>query len=217
MVLVGNPITTNDVVADPRHLQLKPMDVSTMLLSSYTMEQMGKYDYEATKRINAIKEEYGKGVSSLIRIYNASGRTLKFQQQGPNWSGHMWKYPFDEGIRNGEWSVILHVKTSGAMRGSVSCFVYTVEDEGLDVFCGWSNPWDRNLYSNQVYTEVRDSGHWPSGKSWNDMYYRVIKGGESSKSEWPGKTASMLCTAHTGNVSFPQVNFIISGETMEKN
>ena len=68
MVLVGSAITANDVVADPRYSHLKPSDVSTKLLSQYTMEQKVKYDVDALKMINSIKEEYGTGVSSLIRI-----------------------------------------------------------------------------------------------------------------------------------------------------
>lgn len=84
MVLVGNEVTKNDVVADPRYSHLKPEDVTTKLLSSFTIEQEVKYDTDALKIINGIKEEYGTGVSSLIRIYNASGRALSFSKQGPN-------------------------------------------------------------------------------------------------------------------------------------
>jgi len=124
----------------------------------------------------------------------------------------MWKYPFDDTILNGQWSVILHVKTSGAARGSVSCFVYTIEDEGDDTFCGWSNPWDRNLYSNKVYTKVRENGHWPNKESWDDMYRSVAESGMNSKSTWNGKTATMACSAHTGDATYPQINFTVSAE-----
>lgn len=124
----------------------------------------------------------------------------------------MWKYPFDDTILNGQWSVVLHVHTSGAARGSVSCFVYTIEHEGDDVFCGWSNPWDRNLYSNKVYTEVRENGHWPGEGSWNYMKHLVNKSGKDSKSTWNGRTASMACSAHTGDDTSPQINFTVSAE-----
>ena len=161
MVIVGNIVTKEDVVLDPRYSKLKPDQVTTKLLSEFTQQQQTKFDFEATKTINGIKEEYGTGVSTLLRIYNTSGRTLRFQKQGPNWSGHMWKYPFDETIGNGQWSVALHVKTSGAARGSVSSVVYRVEDEGDDIFMGWSSPFDHNIYDNQVYVEVKNDNHWP--------------------------------------------------------
>lgn len=214
MVLVGNAITANDVVADPRYSHLKPDQVTTQLLSQYTQEQQQKYDFDALQKINSIKEEYGNGVSSLIRIYNASGRSLRFQQQGPNWSGHMWKYPFDETIMNGQWSVVLHVHTSGAARGSVSCFVYNVESEGDDVFNGWSTPWDRNLYTNCVYTEVRGKDHWPYAGSWDHMYELVSDGGERSTSTWNGQSAKIKSTITTGNASSPVINIIITAEQM---
>ena len=88
MPLVGNEITANDVAADPDE-NIKLQDVTTKILGEYTLKQKVKYDLEATKVINGIKEEYGHGVSSLIRIYNASGCTLTYSKQGPDWHGHM--------------------------------------------------------------------------------------------------------------------------------
>lgn len=79
-MLVGNSITANDVVADPRYSHLKLDEVTTKILSSYTAEQKVKYELDALKLVNSFKEEYGNGVSSLIRIYNASGQTLSFSK-----------------------------------------------------------------------------------------------------------------------------------------
>lgn len=214
MVLVGSAITPNDVVADPRYCHLKPEQVTTKLLSSYTLEQKVKYEFKATEIMNGIKDEWGNGTCGLIRIYNASGHTLTFQEQGPNWSGHVWKYPFDNVILNGQWSVVLHVKTTGIPRGSVSCFVYTIEDEGADVFCGWSvpNTWYSFFYSNTAYTWIQGNGCWPANQSWDHMYDLVSNSGMKSYSTWNGKTATVMCSAQTGDVSSPMINFTLTAK-----
>ncbi len=204
MVLVGNVITPNDVVADPRYSHLKPEQVTRELLSQYTREEQVRYDFDALKRINSIKEEYGTGVSALVRIYNASGKTLTFETQGPNWHGHMFKYPPDYTILNGQWSVFLHVKTAGAATGSESSVVYTVDDVNQDVFMGWGVPWNQSEWSSKVYTEVNDRNHWPSVTSWDSMYTKINASKKSSVSFFNGTN----CSASIGDDTSPVVNYL---------
>lgn len=218
MPLVGKAITAHEVVADPRNMRdkLELKDVTTKKLSEFTMEQKERHDLEATKLVNSFKSEYGTGVSALIRIYNASGHTLKFLTQGPDWSGHMWKYTFDDTIQNGQWSVVLHVKTAWASKGSNSCFVYKIvnEDNPCDVFCGWSLPWDVSQYlqanSNQVITFLRQSGtEWPT---WDEVYYKICDSGKSCSCKLERKGVTMKCEAIVGDNTSPIVNYIISAQ-----
>ena len=88
---------------------------------------------------------------------------------GYDWHGHMFHYPPDSSIKNGQWSVFLHVKTGGTATGSESCVIYNIQDEGDDVFMGWSVPWNQDSLTNSIYTEVREGGHWPGAGSWDLM------------------------------------------------
>lgn len=206
MVLVGNAVTANDVVADPRYSHLKPDQVSTKLLSEYTMELKVKDDFEATKKINSIKEEYKSGVSGLVRIYNASGRTLAFSQLGIDWHGHMYKYPPDDIILNGQWSVFLHVKTAIAPRGSEACVIYSIKEEYCDIFLGWVIPLVQVRTSPTVYTEVNRNGYWSNKEDWDDMKDKTVGSSQHHHNAY----LSFKSEANIGNCSSPLVNFIIS-------
>ena len=162
MTILGAAITTIDVVADPRYSHYSLHQVPRTILSSYTFEQKGKYDEDS---LNTMKKEFRLDVSSLVRIYNASGRTLHLTNPGYDWHSHIFHYPSDSSIENGQWSVFLHVKTSGAATGSESCVIYNIQDEGDDVFMGWSVPWNQSSLTNNIYTEVRESGHWSGAGS----------------------------------------------------
>ena len=210
MVLVGNIITANDVVADPRYSDLKPSDVTTKILSQYTLEQKVKYDDDALKLINSIKEEQGKGVSCLVRIYNASGRALNFSQQGPNWHGHMFKYPPDDTIGNGQWSVFLHAKRDAAATGSQSCVIYAIDQEGLDALLGWYVPWNQLALSPAILAEVKASGTWPNQESWNTMEKKISDSSQHNSNSTAGKTATFKSEASIGDYTSPQANYTLS-------
>ena len=210
MTIVGNSITAADVVADPRYSHLKADEVSTKVLSSYTLEQQGSHQTDALKLVNTMKEEFGNGVSCLVCIYNASGRNLSLSGQREDWHGHMFRYPPDTNIANGQWSVFLHVKTSGAATGSEACIIYNISDEGDDVFMGWSVPWNQSSWSNSVYTEVREAGHWPAQANFDYMQNLLEKSAMISESTWGGKTASFKSAAIIADDTSPQVTFTLS-------
>ena len=210
MTILGAAITATDVVADPRYSHYNPNQVPRTVLSSYTLEQKGKYDEDSLKLVNTMKEEFGLGVSSLVRIYNASGRTLYLTNPGYDWHGHMFRYPPDSSIENGQWSVFLHVKTSGAATGSESCVIYNIQDEGDDVFMGWSVPWNQSSWTNTIYTEIREGGHWPGAGSWDLMQRLLEKSSKFSDSTWKGNTASFKCVATIADDTSPQVIFTVT-------
>ena len=153
-----------------------------------------------------------ESAASFAYSYNASGCTLSFSKQGPNWHGHMYKYPPDTSILNGQWSVFLHVKTAGAAAGSQSCVIYSIEEEGADVFLGWMVPWNQSSWSCTVYADVNKKGHWPDDGSWKNMEKKVNDSSKRCTNSYGGKTARLSSDASIGDDTSPQVNYVISAE-----
>jgi hypothetical protein len=157
---------------------------------------------EALQKVNAMKEEYGNGVSSLIRIYNASGEPLVLCSS-PDWHGHIGKYPIDGIIQNGQWCVFLHVKTSGTATGSSGAVVYNASQAKQDVFFSWGMPFSGD---NSVYCESREPNHWPpNGKIWDLMYKLTNNASSHTTDTWGNHRVSAAC----GQSSSPVVDFVI--------
>ena len=220
MPLVGQAITANEVVADPRNMRdkLELKDVTTKKLSEFTMEQKERYDLQAMKLVNSFKDEYGTGVSALIRIYNASGHTLKFFTTRARLVGtyvevSVSTIPF----KNGQWSVVLHVKNCLGIKRIkfvLSSTRLTTRIILVMFFCGWSAPWDVSQYlqanSNQVLTFLRQSGtEWPT---WDEVYYNICKSGKSCSCKLERKGVTMKCEAIIGDNTSPIVNYVISAQ-----
>lgn len=122
----------------------------------------------------------------------------------------MYKYPPDGTILNGQWSVFLHVKTAGAATGSESCVIYTVDQEGQDVFLGWMVPWNQSSYSTTVYTEVKASGQWPGRESWDSMVSKIDGSSKTSTATNQGTTAIFKTFGSIGDDTSPLVNYVVS-------
>ena len=210
MVVIGNAVTASHLVADPGYSQLdiRTEQVTTKQLSEFTLKQKSKEDFNALGKVNDIKREYGIGTSSLVRIYNASGHTLSFRRQGPDWYGHMYKYPADSEILNGQWSVFLHVKDFLKPNGSESCVVYTIQED-VDIFMGWMVPLHQSIWIPTVHVEMNASGHW-NEKSWDYMYLKINKSDSHSSGTYQGRTAAFKSTASIGNDFSPQVNYVVA-------
>ena len=207
MVVIGTTITVDDVIADPRYKDLKPSQVTTKILSVYTMEQRVKYETEALRTVNAIKEEFGNRESTLVRIYNGSGRTLIFSKQH-DWHGHLFKYPTDHIILNGQWSVFLHVSPMWPIpHGDMSCNIYSIQHENLDVFMGWDDPL---AGSNSVYTEISTTDWWPDTDDWDTMDSRIDDSGKNSDSRQQGESALFYSDATIGDSTSPLADFNVS-------
>lgn len=173
-MIIGSAITEDIVRQDPRYVNKKTITLSD--ISAYTLEQQSVNSTDALQKVNAMKEEYGDGISALVRIYNASGEALSLIVTN-DWHGHIWKYPIDQTIQNGQWSVFLHVHHEWAPTGASGAAVYRASQAGQDIFLGWESPYSGN---NSVYVESRETGHWPSGASWSDMYQKIDDAGSSS-------------------------------------
>ncbi|AGZ32298.1 hypothetical protein [Burkholderia pseudomallei] len=206
-MIIGSVITEDIVRQDPRYVNKKTITLSD--ISAYALEQQSVNSTEALKKVNAMKEEYGNGISALVRIYNASGEAVSLAETN-DWHGHIWKYPVDTIIENGQWSVFLYVHASSAAVGVCSAVVYRAAQAEQDIFLGWESPYIGN---NSVYVESRETNHWPNVGSWNYMEHKINDdAGSSSSSKW----GVIKVTGQIGQSSSPVVDFVITHPREER-
>lgn len=198
-MLVGMAITDDIVRQDPRYVS---GEVTLSAISAYTLEQQTKYSGDALKTVNGMKEEYGDAISALVRIYNASGETLSLNKSY-DWHGHIWKYPMDQTIQNGQWSVFLHVHTSGGFAGASGAAIYRASQAKRDIFLGWESPY---IGLNSVYVKSQEFDNWPDKDSWADMYEKIEKA-----EAYSADTSEVFnINGIAGQNSSPVVDFIIT-------
>lgn len=162
-MILGSAITSSTLAADPRY---QTAEATPALLSNYAFEQRSASDFEVVKVINGMKDEYGNGASTLVRIFNATGERL-FYQSDFHVRGNSWKYPFDAIIENGQWSLVLIVHT-GKFEGVAGGVVYRTESGPVDVFCGWDVPYFDGSFSghkNTVHCEIQVPDYWAPKES----------------------------------------------------
>lgn len=155
-MLLGSAVTKAVLQTDPRY---QKGEITLDMLSNYALEQRAATDSDVMKVLNGVKDEYGSGASTLIRIFNASGERL-FLREDFHLRGNTWKYPFDMIIENGQWLVALVVK-NGTMEGVAGGVVY--HSATADMFFGWDVPYvDATLrgHKNTVYSEIRHLKNW---------------------------------------------------------
>lgn len=199
-MIIGMSITEDIIRQDPRYVKKDKIELSD--ISTYTIERKFIKDAEALQKVNATKAEYGNGVSALVRIYNACGESISLIDQH-DWHGHIWKYPYDQLIQNGQWSVFLHVHSGGAMVGACGAVVYRASKANQDIFLGWESPYSG---SNCVYVESRETGHWPGQGSWSYMQKQIEKAGTTKSEKWNKLEVNGLI----GQSSSPVVDFVIT-------
>jgi hypothetical protein len=78
---------------------------------------------QAANSVQAMKNLYGNGVSTLVTIANGTGGPMTIRDSGDS-SGHIWKYPYPPQIEAGQIGCFLHVHTSGTAGGSVGAVQY---------------------------------------------------------------------------------------------
>ncbi len=181
-MLLGSAVTPSLLRTDPRY---EKDDITSKMLSSYALEQRSATDAEVMKVINGMKDEYGVGASTLIRIFNASGERL-FLRGDFHVRGNSWKYPFDTIIENGQWSLALVVHT-GSMEGVAGGVVYHTAT--ADLFCGWDVPYfDGSIrgHKNTVYGEIRKPQYWDQQAQRDEVHKRTNKAAASCKASGPG-------------------------------
>lgn len=138
----GNPITNATLEAMPEYIG-KVITRTDRAHVAVNMKNSESKDVNARTFVENLKERYGDGVSTLCMVYNATGDPLKFVGNH-DWSGHIGESPFPTEIANGQWGAYLHVKTSGAARGSVAAAVYRGKNNAgsdCDWMLAWSTPW----------------------------------------------------------------------------
>ncbi len=152
-MIIGSPITEDIVRQDPRYVNAKTLTLSQ--ISAYTLEQQSVNSTAALTAIDNIKTNYGDGISALIRIYHASGEALSLVVTH-DWLGHIWEYPVDTTIQNGQWSVFLHVHPEWSTMGAVGAVVFRASQANQDIFLGWESPY---IGTNSIYVESRETDH----------------------------------------------------------
>ncbi|GLT95606.1 hypothetical protein SLE2022_132790 [Rubroshorea leprosula] len=116
---------------------------------------------QANAYVEALRRQWGDGVSTLGLIYNATGDTIKFTST-KDWSGNIGPAPYPSEIANGQWGGFLHVKTSGSISGSNSAVVYRCNNGTAesDWMVAWDNPWDRMSYDSKVLTQIQQVNYF---------------------------------------------------------
>lgn len=188
-MILGSAITSSTLDADPR---FHKKEVTPDMLSNYAFEQRSATDFEVVKVINGMKDEYGNGASTLVRIFNATGERL-FYQSAFNLRGNSWKYPFDAIIENGQWSLVLIVHT-GKFEGVAGGVVYRTEKTATDVFCGWDVPYFDGLFSehkNTVHSEIQAPGYWDKPGIRTDTHETTRTGQASKRTDTPAAGAAL--------------------------
>jgi hypothetical protein len=87
----------------------------------------------------------------MVMIYNASGADLNYLGIEDS-SGHLGQWPVDSVIANGQWSVFLHVHTSGSVCGSVAVAKFT-SGYGGNVNLSWETPYKGSNSAGQ-FTDI---------------------------------------------------------------
>ncbi|KAJ7586290.1 hypothetical protein C8J56DRAFT_1084607 [Mycena floridula] len=157
-MLEGAPITKDSLSKLPSN---QGKTITDVMCAQAAADQKGTNQPAIQQRLDVLKDKYGNGVSTLIRIYNATGVPLR-RKYSPDWSGHVGDEPIESVVANGQWTGFLHVHTAGSARGSWGAIVYETfntgsETQASEFFIGWCNPYTGN---NGVYVEVREPGHW---------------------------------------------------------
>lgn len=220
MGLIGTPILE---VADAAlagldlDIEKKSKAETWKELASQAKRAMASTDQAARMEVNEYKEEYGSGVSTLIRIYNASGCTLRFEESKHD-SGRWDKYQPDGEIQNGQWSVCLHVKKSGAATGSCAAMKYQVMTNEWDIkeehnlIIGWETPYSGfNSGLACVVGQLEFPFHphdWAEAQTWSTIHGKAEN--KVDNQQWMTFGAEPLAARfQTGQSSSPMFTCVI--------
>ncbi|KAK1296272.1 hypothetical protein QJS10_CPB15g02102 [Acorus calamus] len=212
----GNPITNSTLEGMPEYMD-KPITRMDRARVALNMKNAAEKDVNARQYVENLKARWGTGVSTLCLLYNATGDTVTLVTSH-DWHGHIGPAPYPTAIANGQWGGFLHVKTSGTATGSSACVVYRGKNgvgDGCDWMLAWSNPWDRNLYDNMAYTEIREAGHF-NNTVWGIVSGKLYSSGLTHTDKWKG----CLSTVATGSYTSPIFEGILTLEndaTLENN
>ncbi|KAK1271251.1 hypothetical protein QJS04_geneDACA007429 [Acorus gramineus] len=203
----GNPITNSTLEGMPEYAG-KTITRTDRAHVAMNMKNAANKDVNARQYVENLKKSWGTGVSTLCLLYNATGDTVTFVTSH-DWHGHIGPSPYPTEIANGQWGGFLHVKTSGTATGSSAGVVYHGKNEAgvrCDWMMAWSNPWDRNLFDNKAYTEIREADHF--SRFWGAVSNLLDSSGLTHTDKWNG----CLSTATTGSDTSPIFEGILTLE-----
>ncbi|WP_299637406.1 endonuclease/exonuclease/phosphatase family protein [uncultured Ruegeria sp.] len=170
---------------------------------------------EAKAAAKAAKNQYGPGVSNLIRIRNGSKKLIlrpALWYSWPNYGNFRYLLPASR-VNPGQWTAAFHHHPDGEARGSIGCIIYRAFDKAGtalgDVFLGFETPWGAT--SNRVYVEVRGVGHWWKKGSRSYMYHMLDDRGTRKASD--KKKLSGVSISVSGSIAkgtSPETIFAIS-------
>ncbi|KAJ7586355.1 hypothetical protein C8J56DRAFT_1051730 [Mycena floridula] len=203
-MLQGAPITKDSLSKLPSN---RGKVITDDMCARAAEDQKGTNQPAIQHDLAVLKDKYGNGVSTLIRIYNATGVPIRVKHS-PDWSGHIGDEPIERIVANGQWTGFLHVHTSGSARGSWGAVVYETfktgsETQASEFFVGWCNPHSGN---NGVYVEVREPGHWWNVGEESLMKSRTDDGGKDGSDAQRG----FQVNGTIGNTSSPNCEFLLT-------
>ncbi|XP_051209105.2 23 kDa jasmonate-induced protein [Lolium perenne] len=161
-----------------------------------SMSEDGK-DTNAIRYVEGLKAIYGDGQSTLCLVYNATGDTLR-KEDNHDWYGYIGpSVPYPAVIGNGQWAAFHHVHRTGEPSGSVGAVVYrgrNKEGEFKDYLVAWSTPWGP-WYRNKAYCEIGAVGAFKN--LWGGLYNVVANSNYSSNARSVG--CEMEASIETGD------------------
>ncbi|KAK1295885.1 hypothetical protein QJS10_CPB15g02099 [Acorus calamus] len=196
----GNPITNSTLEGMPEY-NGKTITRKDRAHVALNMKNAADKDVNARQYVENLKARWGTGVSTLCLLYNATGDTVTFVTSH-DWHGHIGPAPYPTEIANGQWGGFLHVKTSGTATGSSAAVVYHGKNgagNGCDWMASWSNPWDRNLYDNTAYTEIREAGHFDN-TVWGVVSDKLYSSSLQHTDKWNGCLSSVTTGSDTSPI-----------------
>ncbi|KAK8923429.1 hypothetical protein KSP39_PZI019053 [Platanthera zijinensis] len=198
----GNPITNATLEGMPEY-QGKTITRKDRAHVALNMKNAQEKDRNARQYVENLKARWGTGVSTLCVVYNSTGDALTFIT-AHDWHGHIGPATYPVRIENGQWGGFLHVKTSGAATGSSAAAVYRGKNDAgadCDWMLSWSTPWDRNLYNNKAYTEVRDAHHYDEGNNrWGVVSDKLNDSDLYDTSKWKGCYSTVTIGSDTSPI-----------------
>ncbi|CAL4985349.1 unnamed protein product [Urochloa decumbens] len=138
-----------------------------------------------------LKGRYGRGISTLVLVYNATGARVTLEQGGPNWHGQNFGLQPPRSFQNGQWIAFLHISGQGLLVGSEAARVFRGRDVNgrtRDFMVGWSI---LSSGANNAYTEIGNENYFSNRWSTVRRSLQQAKGITRAKDETCASTISI--------------------------
>ncbi|MEM1301430.1 MAG: hypothetical protein AAGH17_02510 [Pseudomonadota bacterium] len=125
----------------------------------------------ALTRVKGMKEDYGKGISAMVMIYNGSDNPVTLREYKGRHHAKPHQNDPDDRIEPGEWSV--HLWEKGTMlHGVVACIAYNVLGHTEDFV--WKMLLNAGMGTPvQLVTEVIRTKQY-NAQSWDDLFKEAV-------------------------------------------